>query len=68
MDWQQLIVFLIVAAAATYLWRRSVASRHKSGCGGCGGCGSARQTAAEPRPEPELVQLQLAPRRSPHEP
>jgi len=67
MDWQQLIVFLIVAAAAAYLWRRYAASRSQSGCGGCGGCGGARPVAKESGPEPELVQLQLTPRRSPHE-
>lgn len=68
MDWQQLIVFLIVAAAAAYLWRKYAANRSQSGCGGCGGCGNARAAVQESRPEPELVQLQLTPRRSPREP
>lgn len=68
MDWQQAIVFLIVAAAAAYLWRQYAASRSRSGCGGCGGCGSARAAAPEgypaPRSEPELVQLELTPRKA----
>lgn len=69
MDWQQIIVFLIVATAAAYLWRRSVAGRKQSGCGGCGGCGSAKATATSPsRPEPELIQLDLGPRRPAHKP
>ena len=62
MDWQQLLVYLIVAAAALYLWRQYAVKR--SGCGGCGtsGCGTKRKTAEAPR-EPELIQLELAPRR-----
>ncbi|MCC2668061.1 MAG: hypothetical protein K0Q72_532 [Armatimonadetes bacterium] len=65
MDWQQLLVYLIVAAAALYLWRRS---RRKSsaGCGGCGtagGCGSSRTASTETPQEPELIQLELTPRK-----
>jgi hypothetical protein len=61
MDWQQVIVFLIVAAAAVYLWRRNTASRGGSGCGGCGKCAATPQAAA--KPTPELIQLDLGPRR-----
>lgn len=64
MDWQQILVFLIVAGAAVYLWRQYAASRRRSGCGSCGGCGSARAANSPPRSEPELVQLELTPRKA----
>ena len=49
-DWQNLVVFLLVALAAAYvlrgLWRlgrtmRGDASGKQSGCGSCGSCSSA---------------------------
>lgn len=63
MDWQQIVVFLIVGCAAAYLWRRQAASRGRSACGGCGGCGGKQPAAPAPR-QPELVQLELTPRKS----
>ena len=69
MDWQQPLVYVIVAAAALYLWRQ-YAGKKRSGCGGCGtsgGCGSG-SSVEKARPEPELIQLELKPRRDPPRP
>ena len=58
MPLDQLLVFLIIAAAAAYLVWRS--RRRKGGCGSCSsgdGCGA-------PKPESDrLVQLDTRPRR-----
>ncbi len=49
-DWQNLVVFLLVAAASAYvlrgMWRlgrtlRGDTSGKQSGCGSCGSCSSA---------------------------
>jgi hypothetical protein len=59
MDWQQLVVYLIVAAAALYLaW--GALRKKRAGCGGCGSCASA--SAPPESPKVELVQLDPAPR------
>ncbi|MFN3648674.1 MAG: FeoB-associated Cys-rich membrane protein [Armatimonadota bacterium] len=62
MPWDQILVFLIVAAAAVYLvWLQR---RKKSGCGGCSqACGTPARTGepASPAAE-ELVQIDASPR------
>jgi hypothetical protein len=59
MDWQQPLVYLIVAGAALYLawlWR----GRKRGACGGCpSSCGGEGSGKAEPA---VLVQLEVAPR------
>ena len=59
MDWQQILVFLIVAAAAAYLARGYFRRGAK---GGCGGCPAGKPQAEDPGAD--LVQIELAPRRN----
>jgi hypothetical protein len=60
---EQILVYLIVAAAALYLLRGAFARRKNAGCGGCHGCPSSSAAPEETPPEPELVQIELTPRR-----
>lgn len=57
--WDQILVYLIVAAAALYLARQFLGKR-KRGCdtGGCSGCPAT--SAGETKSE--LVQLEMRPR------
>ena len=52
-DWQNLIVLLIVATAASYLaalaWPRASA-RKQTGCGSCGSCPASVDAPQEPAP------------------
>ena len=58
MNIQDYAVFLIVALAATYLFRSwFVAS--KSGGGGCGKCSSCPSNSPAGKPEAPLVQIDL---------
>ncbi|HNS98936.1 MAG TPA: FeoB-associated Cys-rich membrane protein [Polyangiaceae bacterium] len=57
MDWQSLIVALIVLLAVGYLAWRTVRSFKRPGCGGaCDGCSERNQSCSEPS---KLVQLRL---------
>jgi hypothetical protein len=58
---EQILVYVIVAAAVLYLLRNAFARRKKAGCGGCHGCPSA--APEPPAHESELVQIELTPRR-----
>ncbi|MBI3910715.1 MAG: FeoB-associated Cys-rich membrane protein [Armatimonadetes bacterium] len=60
MDWQQIIVYLVVAGAALYLLRGCFGRRPKSGCGGCGMCGKAG--CANPKCEAPGSLIHLGPR------
>jgi hypothetical protein len=56
--WDQLLVYLIVAAAALYL-ARAYSGRRKSGCGGCeSGCAAPAESPHRTE-EPELIQLEI---------
>ena len=58
----QLLVLLIVAAAAGYLVLRQLAGRRKGGCGGgCPSCPSTTPNPADKAHPGELVQLALGP-------
>jgi len=60
MQWDQLLVYLIVAAAALYLAWTYLRKRKQSGCGGCeSACGSTPKQNGKP----QLVQLELTPPR-----
>ncbi len=61
-DWQNLVVYLLIAAASTYvlrgLWRlvgvlRGGASGKQNACGNCGSCGSASTG------QPVVIDLQM---------
>jgi hypothetical protein len=61
MGWDQIFVYLIVAAAAAYLAWRNFGRRSKGSCGGCNACpGASTAPKAEPPASP-LVQLELKP-------
>jgi hypothetical protein len=59
MDWQQLLVYLIVATAAAYLLVRHLAhrARQSTGCGGCSSCPASREPQSAPEPPQNLVQI-----------
>jgi attachment p12 family protein len=65
MDWQQGLVYLIVAGAALYLLRGYFRRGKKAGCGGCNSCPGATPPGEETSSPPSLVQLEVPPRRSP---
>jgi hypothetical protein len=57
MDWQQLLVYAIVAGAAAYMVRRQF--RRAGGCGGCNSCETDKTPSSAAKPP--LVQLELGP-------
>lgn len=68
LPWDQIAVWVIVAAAAAYLGRDWVRKRR---AGGCGGCAAACKPPPTAKPEPpHLIQLEAPPRepRSPASP
>lgn len=64
-DWQTIIVIVIVSLAALYLvWRGAQAMiRKRSGCGSCGSCPSNEQAANVAPGGKPLVQLGTPPSR-----
>ena len=70
MDWQQILVIVIVALAALYLARGYWGKRKKAGCGGCEGCPTTTTAATPPAVKPpiQLVQLELTHRKDPKSP
>lgn len=60
MGWDQILVYLIVAAAGLYLASGYFGKRKKTGCGT--GCGDCPASPAEPKkPLVDLVQLETRP-------
>ena len=60
MDWQQILVFVIVAGAVFYL-ARGYFGRKKGACGGCSTCPSTAASDESVSSRTQLVQLDLAP-------
>jgi hypothetical protein len=56
--WDQILVYLIITAAAAYLIR-GFFFKKKGACGGCSNCPAPK---AEPK-RPDLVQIEPGPRR-----
>ena len=55
--WDQILVYVIVAAAAAYLARGFFRARKKAGCGGCERCPD--ETPQEGAPPSDLVQIEI---------
>jgi len=60
----QIAVWLLIGAAALYLFWRYGVKRRKSGCDDCSsGCGTSPVAAKNGKPSGGLVQLELTPPR-----
>jgi hypothetical protein len=62
MDWQQAVVLALVAWALWYLTRRTL-RKQADGCGGCAGACEKPAVSSGTNREPELIQLETAPRK-----